>query len=153
MAYTTEEGREELLDGLADAIEDIAVALAALGAAYELLDEHTADVLEEKLFGPVQVAFGRAKRTYSQFVDRTGQADNRTFEPAVPGVPSTGARAFIDAAVSAAAQADGALASLQDSMLPVEVGDPELRAGLTEVREHLGGLGQRARELERTLGR
>jgi hypothetical protein len=38
-------------------------------------------------------------------------------------------------------------------MLPVEVGDPELRAGLAEVRELLGGLRARARELVRTLGR
>jgi hypothetical protein len=38
-------------------------------------------------------------------------------------------------------------------MLPVEVGDQELRADLEHVRSLLGGLGARARELERTLGR
>ena len=38
-------------------------------------------------------------------------------------------------------------------MLPVEVGDAELRAGLMDVRELLGGLRERARELVRTLGR
>ena len=38
-------------------------------------------------------------------------------------------------------------------MLPVEVGDRELRAGIAEVRELLGGLRGRARELVRTLGR
>ena len=37
--------------------------------------------------------------------------------------------------------------------MPVEAGDQELRAGLTEVRELLDGLRRRARELERTLGR
>ena len=38
-------------------------------------------------------------------------------------------------------------------MLPVEVGDPELRAGLEEVRELLSALPGRARQLVRTLGR
>ena len=37
--------------------------------------------------------------------------------------------------------------------MPVEVGDPELRAGLAEVRELVGDLRGRARELVRTLGR
>ena len=45
------------------------------------------------------------------------------------------------------------LAAIQDSMLPVEVGDRELRAGIAEARELLGGLRGRARELVRTLGR
>jgi hypothetical protein len=38
-------------------------------------------------------------------------------------------------------------------MMPVEVGDPELRAGLAEVRELLGEVPTRAREFVRTLGR
>jgi hypothetical protein len=38
-------------------------------------------------------------------------------------------------------------------MLPVEVGDPELRAGLGEVRSLLDSVGGRARGLMRTLGR
>jgi hypothetical protein len=152
MAYTTADARQELLDALAEAIEQVGVALMALGAAYEQLDEHNADRLEAELFGPVQVAYGRAKRTYAQFADRHGLT-SRTFEAPSPGVPSTGAKGFIDGAVSTAAAADGVLATLQDSLLPVEVGDAELRAGITEVRELLGGLRQRARELERTLGR
>jgi len=45
------------------------------------------------------------------------------------------------------------LAALLDSMKPVEVGDAELRAGLTDVREHLGHIRGRAREIVRTLGR
>ena len=45
------------------------------------------------------------------------------------------------------------LGELQDSMLPIEVGDVELRAGLSEVRELIGGVRVRARELVRTLGR
>ena len=152
MAYTAAEGRQELLDALAEAIERIAVALAALGAAYEQLDEHNADRLEEELFGPVQRAYGRAKGTYTRFAERHGVGAG-TFATALPGIPSTGAKGFIDNAVSAVAEADATLSELQDSELPTEVGDVELRAELTEVRELLSGVRQRARELERTLGR
>jgi hypothetical protein len=38
-------------------------------------------------------------------------------------------------------------------MLPVEVGDPEVRAGLMQIRESIGPLSGRARELLRVLGR
>jgi hypothetical protein len=152
MAYTTVEGRQEVLDTLAGAIDEIGFALASLGAAYEQLDEPTADRLEEQLFGPVQVAYGRAKRTHGEFASRHGLT-SRAFEAPSPGLPSTGAKGFIDGATNAAARADSALAGLQDSMLPVEVGDAELRAGLMDVRELLGGLRERARELVRTLGR
>ena len=38
-------------------------------------------------------------------------------------------------------------------MLPVEVGDTELRAGLAQVRESLGDVSVRARNLVRTVGR
>jgi hypothetical protein len=152
MAYTSAEARQELLDGFAEAIDGIGLALAALGAAYEQLDEHNADRLEEELFGPVQRAYGRAKSTYAQFAERHGMT-GRTFETPAPGIPSTGAKGFIDNAVAAVAEADGALSALQDSSLPTEVGDVELRAALTSVREQLGGVRQRARELERTLGR
>ena len=152
MAYTDAEARQELLDAFADAIERIGFALAALGAAYEQLDEHNADRLEEELFGPVQRAFGQAKTAHTQFAGRSG-LQSRSFAAPDPGIPSTGAKGFIDSAVNAVAQADGALSELQDSSLPTEVGDVELRAALTDVRESLGGVRRRARELERTLGR
>jgi hypothetical protein len=152
MAYTSAEGRQELLGVFAEAIEHIGYALAALGAAYEQLDERNADRLEAELFGPVQRAYGRAKTTYAQFAGRHGM-EGRSFATPEPGIPSTGARGFIDSAVEAAGEADLALSGLQDSELPTEVGDVELRAALTDVREQLGGLRRRARELERTLGR
>jgi hypothetical protein len=152
MAYTTAEGQRELLDTFAGATDQIGFALAALGAAYEQLDEATADRLEAELFGPVQVAYGRAKRAQSEFTGRHG-LPGRTFETPSPGLPSAGPKGFIDAAMDATDRANGALATLQDSMLPVEVGDAELRAGLMEVRELLSDLRQRARELVRTLGR
>ena len=122
MAYTSAEARQDLLDAFAEAIEHIGVALADLGAAYELLDERNGDRLEDELFGPVQRAYGRAKSTYAQFADRHGMTA-RTFGTASPGRPSIGAKGLIDSAVDAVARADAALSELQDSSLPTEVGD------------------------------
>jgi hypothetical protein len=152
VAFTTAEARTELLDGLAQAIEHIGAALSLLGTAYEQLDERTADRLEEELFGPVQLAYGRSKSAYTQFAGRH-DLPSRTFEAPPPGAPSTGAKGFIDAAVDAAAEADRALSELQDSLPYAEVSDVELRSGISGVRERLGGVRGRARELERTLGR
>jgi len=152
MAYVTREAREELLDIIAEATDEIGVALAALGAAYEQLDERTGDRLEEELFRPVQVAYGRAKRTHSGFADRHGLA-TRTFEPANAGVPSQGVAGFLERAVDAVATADEMLIELQDSMRPVEVGDAELRAGLAEVRALIEQLPDRARLFMRSFGR
>ncbi len=152
MTYTTEHARQQLLDKVAEATEEIGSALVSLGEAYELLDERNADRLERELFRPVQTAYGRAQRTYAEFADRHRLASRR-FEPATPGSPSRGAKGFLDSAMEAVDRADGALATLQDSMLPIEVGDPGLRAGLEEVRRLIGDLRGRARELVRTLGR
>lgn len=152
MAYTEAEARQDLLDTFAGAIDSIAVALAALGAAYEQLDEVNADRLEAELFGPVQRAYGRAKTAHAQFAARHG-VHGREFLTASPGVPSIGAQGFIDDAVDAVARADAELSELQDSSLPTEVGDVELRRALAEVRELLGDVRRRARELGRTLGR
>src|SRR5829696_8055057 len=153
MTYVTNEARQDLLDGIADAIDEIGEALAALGAAYEQLDEHTADRLEAELFRPVQVAYGRAQRAHAGFAERYG-LPGRTFAPGTAGVlPSQGVRAYLERAVDAVGSADDILADLQDSMLPVEVGDAELRAGLADVRAHVARLREHARELVRTLGR
>jgi hypothetical protein len=152
MAYVTAQARQELLDTIAEAVDGIGVALAALGAAYELLDDRTADRLEEELFRPVQVAYGRAKRTHDGFAERYALAP-RSFAPATPGAPSHGVRGFLDIALDAVGAADAQLVALQDSMRPVEVGDPELRAGLADIREHVGDLRARARAFTRTLGR
>jgi hypothetical protein len=152
MAITNAEARQQLLDALGEATDHLGSALAYLGAAYERLDEHTADQLEEQLFRPVQSAYGRAQRTYSEFAGRY-DLPGRKFSQASPGAPSQDARHLIDAAVEAVAQADGTLSTLQDSMLPVEFGDPELRSGLQGVRELLGDLRGRARGLVRTIGR
>jgi hypothetical protein len=152
VAYNAGEARQELLDTLGAATDDIAVALAALADAYEQLGTAPADRLEEELFAPVQAAYGRAKGTYVGFARRHSLPEP-AFTPAPPGLPSTGVRGFVDAAVASVDEADATLAELQDSMMPVEVGDPELRAGLAEVRELLGDVRARAREFTRTLGR
>ncbi len=152
MAYTDAQARQELLDTVASAIDELAAALAALGAAYELLDDRSADELEEQLFRPVQVAYGRAKRTHTGFASRHSLPE-RAFAAGRAGAPSTGAKGFVSSAVSSTGSADAILSTLQDSMLPVEVGDRELRAGLGEVRELIAPLSGRAREVVRTLGR
>jgi hypothetical protein len=152
VAYSSANAREQLLDDLASAIDALGAALAALGAAYELLDEHTADRMEAELFRPVQLAYGRAQRTHAGFAQRHGLR-GRTFEPAAPGRASQGARALVEAGVEAVGEADLRLVEIQDSMMPVEVGDAELRAGLAAVRELVAPLPNRARELLRRLGR
>jgi hypothetical protein len=152
MAYVTREARQELLDTVAEATDRIGAALAAIGAAYEQLDEASADRLEEELFRPVQLTYGRVRRTHNGFAERHG-LPLRDFEPAVPGVPSTGVAGFLEEAVDAVEHADDILTELQDSLSPVEVGDAELRAGLADVRERLGELPDRAREFMRTFGR
>ena len=72
MAYASQEARQDLLASIAEAIDEVGRAMAALGDAYDQLDEHTADVLEEQLFRPAQAAYARAQRTYSGFAERHG---------------------------------------------------------------------------------
>ena len=105
MTYLTAEARQQLLDDMALAIEELALALAVLGAAYELLDEQTADRLEEELFRGVQTAFGRAQRTHAAFAARYS-LQGRTFEQPSAGLPSQGARAFLERAGEAITEAD-----------------------------------------------
>ena len=152
MAYVASEARRELLDDIGEAIDRISVAIAALGEAYELLDEQSGDRLESELFRPLQTAYGRAKRTHAAFAERHAVAP-RDFAAAGLGAMSHDARELVDRAVEAAAEADEMLADLQDSLRPVEVGDAELRAGLAEVRRLLGDVPGRAREVARVLGR
>ena len=152
MAITALEAREQILDELAAALDDLAVAVACLGEAYELLDDATAERLETELFRPVQKAYGRGKRTLGGFAQRFGLGTRELSSPS-PGLRSQGVKRFVERAVTALSTADRKIAETQDSMLPIEAGDPELRAGLTEVRELLGGLSGTARQFLRTLGR
>jgi hypothetical protein len=152
MAYTTLQARQHLLDQIAAAAERLGVALAYLGEAYEQLDEHTAAALEEELFRPVQKAYGLAKRDSAKFAERHG-LPAPTFGPEAPRMLPGTSKSAIDGAVESVGEADNILATLQDSMLPVEVGDPELRSALAQMRQLLGGLREQARQLVRTLGR
>jgi hypothetical protein len=152
MSYTNVEGRQQMLDALAAATEHLARAVSSLSAAYEQLDEQQADALEAQLFRPVQHAYGRAQRTHAGFADRH-RLERKVFTTPTPEAPSTRVRGYIEHAVDAVGAADRELVALQDSLMPIEVGDPELRAGLSEVRQLIDGLPLRAREFLRVLGR
>lgn len=152
MAYTSESARAQLLDQLGEAVDQLAVALASLGEAYELVDERTAELLEEQLFRPVQGAYGRARRTHAEFAQRYGLSA-RTFEPGSPGAHSGDPRVHLERAIAAVEQADQIVAEMQDSMLPVEVGDRQFRDGLTETRELIAAAPGHGRQLLRTIGR
>lgn len=152
MSYNAGEARGQLLEDVADAADQLALALASLGEAYEELDERTADELEEQLFRPTQSAYGRLQRTHAEFAGRHG-LPGREFAPSSGGLHSADPRVYVERAVEAIEQADHSLAELQDSMMPVEVGDRELRAGLSETRETIAELPARARRLMRTQGR
>ena len=152
MSYTEADARQQMLDKLAGATDDLARALASLTGAYELLDERQGDRLEQQLFRPVQRAYGRARSTHAGFAARYG-FEQREFQTPIPEAPSTGIPGFVEHAVEAAGAADAAIAELQDSLMPIEVGDAELRAGLTEVRQLLAGVPEQARAFVRVFGR
>ncbi len=152
MAITSGEARQQILDELAEAIERIGFAAARLGEAYEGLSVGAADRLESTLYMPVQRAFGRGRRAYTSYAERSG-LNAGGFAPPQPGVPSAGARGWIEEAVAAAAEADVRIAELQDSEIAIEFGDPDLRAGLSEVRSLLAVVPGAATGFMRTLGR
>lgn len=152
MSYSAAQGRQQILDALAGAAEQIGAALAELSEAYEHLDEHAAERLEEELFQPVRSAYGLAQRAHRAFAQRSG-LEGGDFSTPAQVAPSSSPKALIERAVEMAGKADGALAGLQDSMLPVEVGDAELRSSLSQTRQLLAGVSPRGRELVRTLGR
>ena len=152
MAYSAGEARVQLLDDVAAATDQLTLALASLSEAYEELDEQTGDALEEQLFRPMQGAYSRLRRTHSSFAERNG-LPGREFAASSGGMHSGDPRVYVDRAVEAIERADHILSELQDSMMPVEVGDRELRDGLSEVRETIAELPSRARRLMRTQGR
>ena len=152
MAYTRAQAQQQVLDTLAAATDEIGVALAGMTAAYEQLDEASADRLEAALFRPLQAAYGQAQRAHAEFARRNGLGERR-FTAGNPQVREHDAPGIIAAAADAAADAEPTLAELQDSMLPVEVGDPPLRAALESVRRLLDEVARRTREVTRTLGR
>jgi|SRR5215208_12813 len=152
MAITTLEARTQILDDLAAALDQLGLAVACLGEAFEQLAVDPADRLEADLYRPVQRAYGRGKRTHAQFAERVGLPGD-TFEPPSPGTSSQGVKELVQKMAAALADADRRIAELQDSMLPIEAGDAELRSGLSEVRELLEKVPTKAAQFLRTLGR
>lgn len=152
MSFTVEEGRTRILDELAAAVEQLAIAVACFGEAYELVDAQSADVLEERLFGPVQAAYARARRGHGSFADRSGLS-RRSFAPGSSGVHDADPRVYLERGLEATESADHLIGELQDSLLPVEVGDRELRDDLAGSRGLIGSVPARARELLRLVGR
>jgi len=152
MPISTREARERILGDIAAAVDAMAFSLACLSEAFEQLSVGAADRMEGELYRPVQKAFGRGKRTHSQFAERVAM-EGREFETPSIGRKTQGAKSFVEQAVVAAQRADAGLSELQDSMAPIEAGDAELRAGLNEVRELLAVVPGNAREFLRTLGR
>jgi hypothetical protein len=152
VTFTTAEARDRIIGDLEAAEEELGLGIAALGEAFELLATGSADRLEDDLFRPVQKAYVRTKRTRTGFAQRVSHdTDEPVAKPVGP--PSQGAKGFIQQAAAAAGQADLILSELQDSMMPVEGGDAELRAGLSEIRELLGPVRMSAATFLRTLGR
>jgi hypothetical protein len=152
VSYAAADARRQVLDAIAAAIAQIALALACLGEAYEVLDELSADRMEEQLFRPAQQALARAQHAHTAFASAHGLAQ-RSFPAGDVGHGNQTGHDLVGRAATAALEADRLLAELQDSMLPVEVGDPALRAGLAEVRELVSSVPPHARAFLRTLGR
>jgi hypothetical protein len=152
VSYAAADARQQVLDEIAAAIEQVALALACLGEAYEVLDEHSADRMEQQLFRPAQQALARAGRTHTEFAAAHG-LPQRSFAGGDVGHGNQTGHDLVARAAAAAHEADQMIAELQDSMLPVEVGDPALRAGLAEVRELISSVPPRAQAFLRTLGR
>jgi len=152
VSYAAADARQQVLDEIAVAIEQVALVLACLGEAYEVLDEHSADRVEDQLFRPAQQALARAQRTHTDFAAAHG-LDQQSFAIGDVGHGNQTGHELVGRAAAAALEADRLLAELQDSMLPVEVGDPALRAGLAEVRELIASVPPRASGFLRTLGR
>jgi hypothetical protein len=153
VSYTAADGRAQVLAELAAATGAIGAALTELGEAYELVDEQSGDRLEAELFGPVQRAYARAQRTHREFAEAHGAPTVEFTAPAHGAGRPGDARGALERAAAGLELADATLATLQDSMLPVEVGDPALRGGIAGVRELIAPLPASTRGLLRVLGR
>lgn len=151
MSYTSDSGRRQIIDDCVVGANLLSDALAALGEAYELLDDHTAEHMEESVFKPTQAALGQLKRTLGDFAARYGLPQPSFARSMIPAPADP--HVTLDRVADQVANADGALADLQDTLLPVEVGDAELRAGLSRTRTLITRVPAAAEELIRTLGR
>jgi len=151
VSYTTESGRQQILEDAAAAAYPLNSALAAIAEIFDHLDEPTADRMEAIVFKPLQGGYGLLRRTLTEFAARSGLEPPQFYEPPV-ALPS-GAHAVLEHISEWAGEADQIIAELQDTLLPVEVGDPELRAGLSGTRTQIAKVPSAVVELLRTLGR
>jgi hypothetical protein len=151
MSYTNAEGRTQILDDTAAAITQLGIALAELAEAYEHLDERSADHMEQVLHRPLQSAYGQLKRTNAEFARRFGLVAPDALDSNRPAPEDP--RLALENAADAIQEADDMLAGLQDTLLPVEVGDQELRAGLSGVRNAITSLPGACDELISRFGR
>ena len=151
MAYSTAEGRARILADMASAESLLGAAVAALGEAYEQIDEQAAERMERLLFKPLQGAYGQLGRARREFASRSGLPWRSAATPPLRAPES--ARASLEHAAGVIAEADGILAELQDSLLPVEVGDQPLRQALSAARSVIAPLPGVCDEVIRTLGR
>ena len=147
------DARQDLLDALAEAIGELGLALATLGEAYELLDENSQDRLEEQLFGPDPEGL-RPRPAHLRQLRRAGAPAQPHVHRALRRRRTPVTRASTSTAPSRRSiEGEERLIELQDSMMPVTYGDPELRAGLAEVREFVAAARERSHDFMRTLGR
>jgi hypothetical protein len=153
MTYDASEARSALADELLDAAAEVATAIAYASAAYELLDETSGDRLEERVFGPLQKALGGLRRAVGGFAARYGDDAADPGSPPPDPHPSQGVAALLEGCATAARTADDLLGTLQDSFVLVELGDAELRAGVSEARRRLAEVPPALRAFGRTLGR
>src|SRR5436305_1672067 len=114
MTCNAQEARVQMLQDVAEALEDLGRCVAALGEAYEQLDERTGDELEQTMFRPAQHAYGLGQRVLSGFAERH-RLPPRTPQATGPGAHAADPRVYVERAVSAAEAADERLAALQDS--------------------------------------
>jgi hypothetical protein len=152
MSYSTEDARRQLLEDLGSAADQLALALASLGEAYQEVDEATGETLEEQLFRPVRSAYATARRTATGFADRHA-LPRPAFDAASAPAYSADPRVHVQRALEATERTNQMIAEMQDSMLPVEVGDRELRDGLSNTRELISAVPAQARQLLRMIGR
>jgi hypothetical protein len=152
MSYTTDSARRRILEDSARAADHLGGALAVLGEVYEQLDEGSADRLEEVVFKPLAAGYGQLQRTLADFAARSG-LPGRQLATGDPGRPGGDPRVRLEMVADALAEADATLADLQDSLLPVEVGDRELREGLSRARSLIAPLPSACDSFIRTVGR
>jgi hypothetical protein len=152
VSYSSEDARRQLVEDLGSAAAQLELALASLGEAYQEVDEATGERLETQLFRPVRSAYATARRTATGFAERH-RLPAPEFDPAAAPAYSGDPRVHLQRALDATEGADRAIAEMQDSMLPVEVGDRELRDGLTRTRELISAVPGEGRQLLRMIGR